>query len=89
MTRADRENEALKKARELLPKIYAKYPTGGPMHVVLDDGNFETCHIIWSLVYALQKDAPEEDWYMFMDMAEYLLDMPEKKRYKLWEGVTL
>ena len=89
MTRTERENEALEKARKLLPEIYKKYPAGGPLHIVIDDGNFETCHLVGCLVHAVKEDAAEADVDMFMKMAEYLLDMPESKRYKLWDGVTV
>lgn len=89
MTRAERENVSLEKARKLLPKIYEKYPTGGALHVVIDDGNFETHFIVWSLAHIAEENLPDEDLEMFMKMAEYLLDMPESKRYKLWDGVSI
>ena len=90
MTRAERkENEALENARKLLPEIYKKYLAGGPLHVVLDDGNYETSYIVWCLVHAVKEKAADEDLEMFMKMAEYLLDIPESKRHKIWEGAAI
>lgn len=71
-------------AKELLKKIYEKYPGGGAMHIVLDDGNYETRCIVWCLVNAVP-EVLEEDRDMFVKMSEFLLDLPERKRGCIWK----
>lgn len=74
----------IEEAKELLKKIYEKYPSGGAMHVVLDDGNFETRCIVWCLVNAVP-EVEEPDRSLFVKISGILLDMPEKQRYKVWQ----
>ena len=36
----------MERLRELVKWFYKKFPSGGFLHIVLDDGNFETRHIV-------------------------------------------
>lgn len=42
---------------ELIKQIYEKYPSGGALHIVLDDGNTEDYHILW----CIQNSIPNRD----------------------------
>lgn len=70
-------------ARVFLKQIYEKYPGGGPMHIVLGDGNYETRFIVRCLVNEIPK-VPEPDREMFVKASEYLLDLPENRRGSIW-----
>ena len=72
-------------AQAYVKQIYKKYPGGGPMHVVLDDGNYDTRCIVWCLASAVPK-VPEQDKEMFVKVSEYLLDLPENRRGSIWRG---
>lgn len=73
-------------AKEALKQIHRKYPSGGPLHVVIGDGNYETGFIVWCLVNAVPK-VEKHDRELFMKLAEYMLDLPERKRSSIWEGI--
>ena len=63
----------------LIREIYKTYPSGGALHIVLDDGNTEDIFIRWCIENAL-KDVEEKDQWMFVRCAELMLAMPERKR---------
>ena len=42
---------------ELIKQIYKKYPSGGALHIVLDDGNDDDRCILW----CLQNSIPDEE----------------------------
>ena len=60
-------------------EIYKTYPSGGALHIVLDDGNTEDEFIRWCIENAL-KYVEEKDQWMFVRCAELMLTMPEHKR---------
>lgn len=65
----------------LIREIYKTYPSGGALHIVLDDGNTEDEFIRWCIENAL-KYVEEKDQWMFVRCAELMLTMPEHKRYR-------
>lgn len=85
MTKKEYEAYCLRDAKDVLKKIYAKYPTGGPLHIVLDDGNFETSHIVWCLAHIAEDSLLDEDLDMFERIATDLLELPYNKRFKIWQ----
>ena len=44
---------------ELIKQIYKKYPSGGALHIVLDDGNDDDGCILW----CLQNSILDENYY--------------------------
>lgn len=64
---------------QLILAIYDKYPAGGALHVVLDDGNTEDNHIQWCIDH-LDEYSDKEDIALFAECAGILLSMPERKR---------
>lgn len=75
---------------ELICKIYEKYPSGGALHIVLDDDNVERHHIEWCLKEAIPN--PEfckpEDVEIMTKCAKNLLKLPsERQRLKcIWSA---
>lgn len=69
---------------ELIKKIYKKYPSGGALHIVLDDGNTEDRRILWCLQNSIphKEFCDTEDREMFEQCAINLLKLgTEKKRH--------
>ncbi len=65
---------------ELICKIYKKYPGGGALHIVLDDGNDEDRHIYWCIVNSIS-EVCEEDRPIFEQCAINLMKLgTERKR---------
>ena len=76
------------RAVELALKIYA-HPNGcagGPLHIVLDDGNFEDQHIQWCIdhIEDYDCDLSEELKNLCIECAELLLSMKMRGRYNVW-----
>jgi hypothetical protein len=67
---------------ELIKRIYKKYPGGGALHIVLDDGNDDDRCILW----CLQNSIPDknfckvEDRKMFEQCAINLLKLGAKRK---------
>ena len=79
---------------ELLLLFYDQFPSGGFLHVVTDDGNWETRHIVWCLLHWKDYcDSGEElSWlidheFEISEMCTLLLDLSEKQRYSIWKAV--
>lgn len=43
---------------DLIKQIYRKYPSGGALHIVLDDGNTEDSDILW----CIKNSIPDRDF---------------------------
>ena len=80
----------MKKLKEetikLICEIYTKYPSGGALHIVLDDDNVENNHIEWCLKESIPN--PEfcrtEDVALMTKCAENLLKIPtERQRWNV------
>lgn len=63
----------------LIREIYKTYPSGGALHIVLDDGNTEDQFIQWCIDNAID-DVEAKDQWMFKRCAELMLTIPERKR---------
>ena len=66
---------------ELIKEIYKFYPSGGALHIVLDDGNFEDHHIKWCLSDTIQEIEDVERRELFEECAKNLLNMKLCRRY--------
>ena len=44
-----------KKILRAIKRIYNSFPTGGALHIVLDDGNLGDSHILWCLENTIPK----------------------------------
>ena len=77
-----------KETVELIQKIYQKYPTGGALHLVLDDGNIEDRDIQWCMNNLW--DDEKKDSALFERCAKNLLAMAKTDRYHTieaaWKG---
>lgn len=68
---------------ELIKQIYKKYPSGGALHIVLDDGNDDDRCILWCLQNSIldEEFCNKEDRKMFEQCAINLLKLgTERKR---------
>ena len=74
-----------KRTLELKSKIYAKYPVGGALHIVLDDGNIDNCHIECCMD---DINALKEDREIFLECANNLLKMSKRQRYKIYRTIA-
>lgn len=80
----------MKRLRELVKWFYQRFPSGGFLHIVLDDGNFETKHIVWCLLHWKDNLLDEEIKWIesneqkIIEMCTLLLELKEKDRYKIW-----
>lgn len=69
----------------LIKLIYKKYPSGGALHIVLDDGNEDDRCILWCLQNSIPNEefCEKEDRQMFERCAINLLKLgTERKRGK-------
>ena len=67
----------------LIKQIYKKYPSGGALHIVLDDGNDDDRCILWCLQNSIldEEFCHKEDRKMFEQCAINLLKLgTERKR---------
>ena len=72
---------------DVISRIYAKYPTGGALHIVLDDGNTENRNIDFCLRHTIP-NLPEEDQQLFLRCADLLMKVNHpRRRYRLIRDV--
>lgn len=66
----------------LIKEIYKTYPTGGALHIVLDDGNDEDHWIKYCITDKCFKicEISDKDQWLFVRCAELLLTIKEHKR---------
>jgi len=82
------KHKLFEETMQLKRKIYEKYPTGGCLHIVLEDGNLENHYIEDSLVEA-EKLTEEEDRELFIKCASNLLIMTRTQRKHLYLHNTI
>lgn len=78
-----KETELKQETIDLIKRIYRKYPSGGALHIVLDDGNDEDRSILWCLQNSIidEEFCKKEDRKMFEQCAINLLKLgTERKR---------
>jgi hypothetical protein len=68
------QNERVYAAVDAIERVYDSHPTGGKLHVVLDDDNIEDHHITWCALGVLGFDECEMDCLM----ALYPLSIDER-----------
>lgn len=82
-----------KRLCKLFSEFHKRFPCGGFLHIVTDDGNWETEHIVWCLMHwkdycndeelKCLKEHEEE----IIEMCSLILELTEKQRYKIWGEV--
>ena len=78
---------------KLFSDFHKRFPRGGFLHIVTDDGNWETEHIIWCLMHWKDYcDGEELKWLEehereVIEMCGLILDLTEKQRFKIWGEV--
>lgn len=76
---------------DLIKYIYVKYPTGGDLHVVLDDLNVEDSNLLFCLDAVLND--PElinsSDQKLFVHCIGYLLILDEEERMHVIKEATI
>ena len=74
-----KETELRRETIELIKRIYKKYPCGGALHIVLDDGNDDDRCILWCLQHSILE--AKKDKELFDKCAINLLKLgTERKR---------
>lgn len=74
-----KETELKRETIDLIKQIYKKYPSGGALHIVLDDGNDEDRCILWCLQNSILE--AKKDKELFDKCAINLLKLgTERKR---------
>lgn len=76
---------------ELLRTLYDMFPSGGPFHIVTDDKNLETTHVIWCLMHYYDHEIyskEENEWLKAHEndmckLMEMLLELTEDERYEI------
>lgn len=66
-----------------IKRIYKKYPTGGALHIVLDDGNLNDDDIQWCLKNTIEKIEAPLDKRLFKACAKNLLKLTIEERKRL------
>lgn len=64
-------------------EIYDKYPVGGALHIVLDDGNLRNCYIECCLEDINKLKYDKE---LFLKCANNILKMSMRQRIKLYKA---
>lgn len=54
--------------------VYRKYPSGGALHIVIDDGNTEDEHIYWCIENSIREATQDKD--LFKKCAINLMKIP-------------
>lgn len=76
----NRSEEIIETAIKLIKPYYVNNPSGGSLHIVLDDGNTEDSNLDFCILYAL-----EEGDYSAVVIGGFLLAMTEDEREELYE----
>ena len=83
-------NNKIEKALQLARKIYSlpEGACGGPLHIVLDDGNTEETHIQWCLEHLNDSEWSDEMISLCKKLGELMLEMTSTERetvyFNLW-----
>ena len=64
-----------------IKKYYDKNPSGGALHIVLDDGNVEASHILWCLENTIAEEKDSEA----RKIATGLLELSKDQRDDLYD----
>lgn len=65
----------------MIKPFYEREPSGGVLHVALDDGNMDDGCVKWCL-----EEAKKEGDEQAVEIAEFLLSMPEDDRFDLYDN---
>lgn len=76
---AQEDNSLFCETVDLIKQIYAKYPVGGALHIVLDDNNVSDEDICWCMIHEVPKVTPE-DLPLFEKCATHLVMLKTEQR---------
>lgn len=68
---------------ELIREIYKSHPTGGELHIVLDDYNVEDYHIQWCIDNPIKECENLAAKELYLKCANNLLHIEEKDRVEV------
>jgi hypothetical protein len=73
----------IEETNQLIDKIYDDYPSGGALHIALDDGNLDDYDIQWCIDNAMDSDSYIKDKDLFLKCANNLLQLTLEQRYQI------
>ena len=74
----------------LVIELYKINGAGGLLHMVLDDGNFEDCHILWSQKHIEEvqdENVTEKEKEICRQICRLMLKLRKSQRYHIWQKV--
>lgn len=76
------KGDIIEETIEIIKQIYEKYPTGGALHIVLDDYNTDDENILWCLQNSIVDEGfcDKKDRKMFEKCAMNLIKINKNKR---------
>jgi len=75
--------EREKRIEEMIYKVYLDDESGGSLHIVIGDGNFEDNHIKYCLESVIPKIDDDERRSLYEECAKGLLSLKLSRRYSL------
>lgn len=75
--------EREKRIEEMIYKVYLDNESGGALHIVIGDGNFEDNHIKYCLECSIPKIENDEKRSLYAECAKGLLSLKLSRRYSL------
>lgn len=81
----------MNRAKELIKWYLGHFPNGGFLNLVLEDGNYDTLHIVHCLLnwryYAKAEEQKfiEENKDKVVEMCTLILNLKDRNRWKLWK----
>jgi hypothetical protein len=75
-------NAKVEKAIKMSRAYWGNVAGGGSLHIVLEDGNLETDHVLWCKNYAKEQGDPEG-----VKLAEFLLTLTEDERDEVYQAI--
>lgn len=79
---------------ELMIWFHEIFPAGNFLHIVTDDDNWETHHIVWCMFHWLDytEEKASREWLIdhekeIRELCTLILEIPEKHRCRIWGAV--
>lgn len=78
------------KIAKLVIELYKIHQAGGLLHAVLDDGNFEDEHILWSLENIDSdsgREITDKEKELYRELCNLMLKLTYHQRFYIWAKV--